>query len=236
MANDLTVFLLIGQSNMAGRGRLGEVPALRDPRVSMFRDGCWMPATEPLHTDKPAIAGVGLGMSFAAELVARASVTPIGLVPCAVGGTALSCWMSGADLYKRAVALTQQALSQGQLRGILWHQGEGDADTAEDANSYGRRFQQMIGGLRLRLSAADVPVIAGELGTFLQSRTDCNYFNVVNRQLRELVGRLPAYGCASADGLTDNGDSLHFNSVSLREFGRRYAHKYIDMGVPSSPQ
>ena len=30
----------------------------------------------------------------------------------------------------------------------------------------------------------------------------------------------------SAKGLTDNGDSVHFNAVSLREFGIRYAMKY----------
>ena len=64
MDNQLSIFLLIGQSNMAGRGRLEEVSALQDPQIFMFRDGRWIVAEEPLHTDKPDIAGVGLGMSF----------------------------------------------------------------------------------------------------------------------------------------------------------------------------
>jgi hypothetical protein len=229
MDNARNIFLLIGQSNMAGRGRLNEVPAMRNPQVSMFRDGRWITAEEPLHTDKPEIAGVGLGMSFAVELVKRAHFTSVGLVPCAVGGTPLSRWMPRADLYESAVSVAQHALSDGTLRGILWHQGEGDSGNADDGDSYGHRFHQMINALRLQLTDENVPVITGELGPFLERHANCGFFKVVNQQLQELAGRLPAYGCASAKGLTDNGDSLHFNSESLREFGRRYANKYLDI-------
>jgi len=118
MNSELNIFLLIGQSNMAGRGRFDEVSTLRDPQVSMFQDGRWTVAEEPLHTDKPIIAGVGLGMSFAVELLTRAHPTPIGLVPCAVGGTQLSRWMPGADLYENAVSITRLALSNPSF--ALW--------------------------------------------------------------------------------------------------------------------
>lgn len=229
MDNELNVFLLIGQSNMAGRGRLNEVPALLDPQVWMFRDGGWITAEEPLHTDRPEIAGVGLGMSFAVELIARDYLTPIGLVPCAMGGSPLSRWMPGADLYENAVALTQRALSRGTLRGILWHQGESDSDNVDDADTYGKRFQVMISSLRLQLATERVPVITGELGMFLQNSGGCRFFNVVNQQLRELEAHLPAYGCVSAKGLADQGDKLHFSAQSLREFGRRYANTYIEI-------
>ena len=226
MNDERSVFLLIGQSNMAGRGRLEEVPTLSDPRISMFRDGSWMAAREPLHTDKPAIAGVGLAMSFAAELLAGDPEAPVGLIPCAVGGTPLSRWMPGADLYENALSTARLALGGGSLRGILWHQGEGDSGSADAAASYGRRFGDMIGALRSQLSANGAAVIAGELGPFLDSREGCEFAHLVNQQLRELESSMPAYGCVSAKGLTDNGDGLHFNSVSLREFGVRYAMKY----------
>jgi len=46
-------FLLIGQSNMAGRGIIGEVPAI-DHRGLMFmlRNGRWQPMTEPINPDR----------------------------------------------------------------------------------------------------------------------------------------------------------------------------------------
>ncbi len=225
---EINVFLLIGQSNMAGRGRLDDVADISHPDVLMFREGRWSPAKEPLHTDKPATAGVGLGMSFAVELMARRAMKPIGLVPCAVGGTPLSRWMPGGDLYENAVSVVQCALRDGGvLKGILWHQGEKDSVNADDANSYGQRLQQMIGRLRKELMAEHVPVVAGELGPFLTNRPQCNFFGIVNQHLWGCVEQLPAFTCVSAAGLTDNGDALHFNSTSLREFGRRYADAYL---------
>jgi hypothetical protein len=224
----INVFLLVGQSNMAGRGHLHEVPALSDPDVLMFREGRWIEAKEPLHTDRPAIAGVGLGMSFAMELLTRRAGKPIGLVPCAVGGSQLRQWMPGADFYVNAVSLARGALADGTLKGILWHQGESNSENADDANSYGQRLRQMISRLRVELMAEHVPVITGELGPFLANYPPCSsFFNIINQQLRGLVEQVPDYACVSAAGLTDNGDALHFNSASLREFGRRYADAYV---------
>jgi hypothetical protein len=221
MKEQLDIFLLIGQSNMAGRGRLDEVEVLRDPRILVFRQGQWMTAAEPLHTDK-AEAGIGIGMSFAVEVLRSRGVS-IGLVPCAVGGTPLSRWMPGEDIYENAVSVTRSALSKGTLRGILWHQGEGDSANMDDAKSYGQRFQLMIRYLRSTLSVPGVPVIAGELGTFLPIA----HSGLVNQQLRELEEYLPAYACVTSKGLTDKGDRVHFDSKSLREFGIRYAKKYL---------
>lgn len=229
MANRLNIFLLIGQSNMAGRGRFNEVPQLEHPQVFMFRADRWITAMEPLHTDKPQIAGIGLGMSFAVELIRAAGMAPVGLIPCAVGGTPLSRWMPGADLYENAMGTARAALAAGNLKGILWHQGENDSGNREDAASYGERLRDMIQSLRADLSAHSVPVVAGELGHFLRHAQGCGFFELVNRSLRELEGRLPAYACAGAEGLFDNGDVVHFDAVSLREFGIRYAKRFLEV-------
>ena len=230
MNSNLNVFLLIGQSNMAGRGRLDDVPSLQHAEVSMFRDGRWIPAEEPLHTDKPGIAGIGLGMSFAVQLATRAAIAPIGLIPCAFGGTSLAEWMPCTELYENAVSLALAAmLNGGQLRGILWHQGESDSGNRDDAGSYGRRFQAMIQKLRTELSAETVPVITGELGPFLQKDDGTEFSAVVNQELRGLEDAVPVYGCVGAHDLGHNGDELHFDAASLREFGIRYATTYIEL-------
>ena len=220
------VFLLIGQSNMAGRGIIDEVPAIDDPNILMFRDGEWVTAHEPLHTDKPERTGIGIGMSFAQEILAAEPEAPVGLVPCAVGGTPLSRWMPGADLSEAAVAIARKALVDGELRGFLWHQGEGDSGE-ENAASYGQRLTAAIGGLRAQLDAAETPFIAGELGRFLAEHEPVSHFATVNRALVQLSAEVPLYGCARSAGLTDKGDSVHFDSRSLREFGRRYAVEYL---------
>lgn len=229
MENPLHIFLLIGQSNMAGRGKLDQVQAIHCPEIHMFREGEWGVAEEPLHTDKPRIAGIGLGMSFAVDIFQKSSLSPLGLVPCAVGGTPLSRWMPGADLYEEAVATCKAALKDGSLAGILWHQGEGDSGDKDDAESYGDRLYKMLTTLRTELGAQSAPVITGELGPFLKDHEATPHYETVNAGLRGLETRLPRYRCAGAEGLTDNHDNLHFNAASLREFGRRYATCFLEI-------
>ena len=213
---------------MAGRGPLDAVPPIEHPLIFMFREGSWMIAREPLHTDKPAIAGIGPGMSFAVAVLEQKPEAQVGLVPCAVGGTPLKRWMPGADLFNNAVAVARQACAGGTLKGILWHQGENDSAREEDTTTYGQRLEKMIPALRDNLGCPEVPFIAGELGAFLaRSTIPRPMYALINRQLRELGGRVPHCACASAEGLKDKGDCLHFDSASLREFGRRYARAWL---------
>lgn len=221
MSKDL--ILLIGQSNMAGRGLLGEVPLLENAQVEMLRDGKWQAASEPLHTDK-ATAGVNLAMSFAAEYLKTSPNANIGLIPSAVGGTPLSRWMPGCDLYENALAHARQASEHGSLKAILWHQGEADAQDIELAQSYGQRLSEMVAALRAALTAPDVPFICGGLGDFLTDHATCVHYIMVNEALQNLSA--PPCGFASAAGLGHLGDGIHFSSIALREFGRRYAAEF----------
>ena len=220
----IQTFLLIGQSNMAGRGPLDEVPPIVNPDVRMFRDGVWMPATEPLHNDKPAMAGIGPGMRFADVLQRRHGGT-IGVVPCAFGGTALREWQPGEPLFTAAVQATRAALlAGGILRGILWHQGESDSDTREDAERYISGFWSMYIPLTEQIGGRNVPFLIGGLGDFLANfAPGCRYYQTTNRKLKEIAASGPAFEWVSATGLTDRGDSLHFDARSQRVFGLRYA-------------
>lgn len=231
MDKSRNLFLLIGQSNMAGRGDLNAVPPLNHPQIAMFRNGAWMPAEEPLHTDKPAIAGIGLGMSFAASLLKTYPGANIGLLPCAFGGTPLDRWMPGEELYLNAVEITKRAVSDGALRGILWHQGEGDSQDRHKADAYGRRLTEMVTRLRADLNAEHAPFIAGELGGFLKNHSTCIHFKTINAILKELGHDLPLHDWVSAHDLKDKGDILHFDAASLREFGRRYAAVYLNLAT-----
>lgn len=225
----MDIFLLIGQSNMAGRGRLVEVAAITHPHVHMFRDGQWQAAAEPLHQDK-ASAGAGLAMSFAQTMAERYPSMQVGLIPVAVGGTPLSRWMPACDLYQNAVEVARTAVSSADtLRGILWHQGEADSVQHDTATTYAERLREMITMLRHELDAPHVPFVAGELGPFLARRANMSLFETVNTQLHLLETLLPHYAVVSASDLSDNGDNLHFNAPSLRTFGLRYAEVFCKL-------
>lgn len=218
-------FLLIGQSNMAGRGSLQEVEPINNNNIFMFRDNQWVEAEEPLHTDKPEIAGIGLGMSFA-DILQRKSNKKIGLIPCAFGGTSLGEWQKGEPLYSNAVKETKEALKNSSLKGILWHQGESDSSSTHNAESYKERFLPFINSLTKDIGIKNVPIILGELGEFLVDHDKSIYSHIVNEELKNIGKTDKCFAFVSAKQLTDMGDSLHFDAKSLRVFGERYARKW----------
>jgi hypothetical protein len=93
----MDLYLLIGQSNMAGRGQTDEASNPKSPHIwAINRQNEWKMAADPLHSDKPAVVGVGPGLTFAQTILAKNPDRIIGLIPCAVGGSAIDDWQPGA--------------------------------------------------------------------------------------------------------------------------------------------
>lgn len=222
----LDLYLLMGQSNMAGRGVLPEGKVSQQRILKLSPNNEWTYGVEPLHHDKPAVVGAGLGMSFARAMADANSKATIGLIPCAVGGTPLERWMKGGDLYEQALVRARIAMKKGTLKGILWHQGEGDSGHEGKSQSYADRLTQMVSDLRADLGAGEVPFVAGKLGDFLpmeDKEKKPSFWPLVNEKIATIPTRVPLSAVVESTGLTHKGDHVHFDTESLREFGRRYA-------------
>lgn len=231
---DLHLYLLMGQSNMAGRGVVAEQDKQPHPRVLKFsKEKQWLPAIDPLHFDKSQ-AGVGLGKTFGEVMAESNPKVTIGLIPCAVGGTPIARWKKGADLYANALDRAKAAMKDGTLHGVLWHQGETDSGNQDIANHYGTTLTQLVTDLRSDLSVGDVPFVAGKLGEFLnRGKGDKpSYWPVINEQLDGLPKLLKNSAVASSKDLKHKGDVLHFDSPSFREFGKRYAAEMLKLQAP----
>ncbi|MEY4188451.1 MAG: Arylsulfatase [Planctomycetota bacterium] len=222
---NLQIYVLMGQSNMAGRGLLEKTREPLHPKILMLtKEERWEPASEPLHFDK-SIAGAGLGASFSLRMSAAEPQAMIGLVPCAVGGTPLSRWQKGADLYEQALKRIRAAQKAGIVRGVLWHQGENDALDLQQAESYGRRLAEMVNDLRQDTGNSQLPFVAGTLGDFLSDDAAGNpsHWRTVNAQLLLLPGLTSRTAIVDASGLKPKSDGVHFDTPSLRTLGERYA-------------
>ena len=217
-------FLLIGQSNMAGRGFLNEAKAINNEKIYILRNGRWQKMFRPVHPDR-SFAGVCLAESFA-ESYANKYGVDVGLIPCADGGTSLDQWKKGELLYDNAVNNARLAMRTSKIVGILWHQGEADA-RPELASTYKERFEKMISQMQKDIGI-NVPVIIGELGYFLQNFGDGSLreYTLVNSALKEIADNNANINLVSAEGLTSNPDNLHFNAESLYEFGLRYFDEF----------
>ncbi len=231
---EILSFLLIGQSNMAGRGELADVAPIESKQCYMLRMGRWQKLSEPINPDRAIFggnfcSGVGPGGSFA-QGVAAALDCRVGLIPCADGGTNLGQWMPGEVLFDHAVLMTRLAQRTSRLGGILWHQGESDCHTDGDVAAYKERFITMITMLRRALGAESLPLLIGELSESIGEEWHlADRPQRMNAVFRELAAILPHTAVVSSAGLALKPDHLHFNAVSQRTFGTRYCEAYLDL-------
>lgn len=225
------LYLLMGQSNMAGRGRVAAADTLTHPRIWVLKqDSTWATARSPLHYDKPS-AGVGPGMQFARELAATAPTDTLGLIPAACGGASITSWLPGgyhdqtqSYPFDDAVSRARIASSKGRIRGILWHQGESDSHDGR-YQLYRQRLDSVMHLIQEELGLEDVPIVVGQLAPFFVRRVP--EAAEINRILHEFAEAHPNVGIVSAEGLTHKGDSTHLSSESAREMGRRYAREML---------
>ena len=226
----LHLYLLVGQSNMAGRGAVDEESKKADPRILMFtRTLQWQPATDPLHFDKP-VAGVGPGLAFAKAMAAKAEGVRIGLIPCAVGGTSIKLWVPGAfdtvtrtHPYSDMLDRVRAAQKDGVLKGILWHQGEADQNAA---GAYAGLLGDLIRRLRVDCGA-DVPFVAGEISSFKSNTVEGALG--INAAIHSLEGKVERFGWVSSEGLRHKGDEVHYDAGSARMLGVRYAERMAEL-------
>lgn len=224
------VFVLAGQSNMAGRG----IPESTDTItcrhiITINENGDTIPAREPLHFYEPKTKGVGIGFAFARELKKHIpdSVTIL-LIPTAVGGSSINQWIKNSthrnvtllSNFREKVAIGSK---YGEIKAILWHQGESDVNQTGIAQRK-ERLEILLREFRTATNKPQLPVIMGEIGTFLKDSTGAQQMNI---QLQQFADSLQNISIVSSKGLTHKGDFLHFDTTSQHELGKRFAEKYI---------
>lgn len=232
-SDKITSFLMIGQSNMAGRGEFSDVTPIDNDKCFMLRMGRWQKMTEPINPDRAIWgtkfhSGVGLAASFADEFTKEYNES-CGLIPCADGGTKLCQWMPGEILFDHAVMMTTLAKRTSELGGILWHQGESDC-TNLDTEKYKCDFIKMITELRKQLGNENLPLVIGELASDIGLKwVDEGAVKKLNETFYEISKELKNTIVVSSKDLCLKDDEIHFDAKSLREFGKRYFNAYKEL-------
>ena len=227
---NLWVFIMAGQSNMAGRGMVEPKDTIPNKRiVTINQKGELIIAKEPLHWYEPERTGLDCGYSFATALIKNipANISVL-LIPTAVGGSSISQWL--ADSLYRNVKLfsnfkekTEIAKQFGVIKGILWHQGESDANE-KDIPLYKKRLGLLFSKFRSTVRNNELPILLGELGSFSDNSAK---FDSINKQIHAYAGEDKNSRVISTKDLKDKGDHLHFDSKGQRTMGRRFAKAYL---------
>lgn len=222
-------FLLIGQSNAAGRGFANEVEPIINDKIKVLRNGRWWPMYVPVNPDR-VTAGISLIESFA-DLYSKQKNVEVGIIPCADGGTSLDQWSVGGLLFDHACYMAELASRTSIIAGVLWHQGESDCEQTLYP-LYEQKFTKILKAFKEKLNLNDVPFLIGGLGEYLEfcprGERFKNYVHV-NSALKNVAKNNPMTGFVSAEGLKPNPDYLHFSAKALREFGERYYKEFLKL-------
>ncbi|HUQ94621.1 MAG TPA: sialate O-acetylesterase, partial [Bryobacteraceae bacterium] len=167
--------------------------------------------------------GAGMGLPFAKEMLRRTGI-PIGLIPCAHGGTSMDQWSpaekdkQGASLY--GATLRRFLATGGQIRGVLWYQGESDANP-KLAPEFGAKFEKLIAAMRQDFGQPDLPFYYVQIGRHINYTNQAEW-NAVQEAQRKLEPQIPKVGLVPAVDLSLD-DGIHISTQDQKRLARRIA-------------
>ncbi len=234
---DFHIFLLMGQSNMAG-GMRGEhlLPEDKEPVPHVVyiptpaKRFSWKPAAHPLHVRHNRPRSFGLGLPFAKEYLKNHPGVTVGLIPVAKGGARIDILKKGSNIYEDAMKKALFATEKGTIKGVLWHQGESDC-RKERRETYESKLHQLIAGVRSDLQIEDLPFIVGNLPEFRVIGKEPETIAGI-KEIMAILRRVPEQvkhtGFVETTELTacDAPKYSHFDRKSYITLGQRYAQVY----------
>lgn len=237
------LWLLAGQSNMAGYGR----DVAYDPPelgVHLFgNDGAWKLAAHPLNDSVGTIypenaeyaSSTSPALAFGRALKHRLGV-PVGLIQASLGGSPLSSWHPEENGYLSR-AMLRRIERTGKVGGVLWYQGCSDTDTDDAAGRYLERFARTVEFWRETLG--DVPVATVQLNRHVSAAKERDRRWGLVREAQRLAERaIPRVVTVPANDLTLT-DGIHNSSAANVVIGERLANavlaRFYDLPGQTAP-
>ena len=241
------LFLLGGQSNMDGCGSWNELPEkMRETpanvRIWDNRKQEW----KKIGEDTTAIAR---NLQFGPELVFSQRISAafpdheIRLVKTSAGGTSLALgWLPDKkkmyarfiDNYRNALDDLEKSGHKVETTGMLWMQGEGDADTIERAEAYEKNLVILLADVRGKTGNPKLPVVIGRISSSLLKKTPWNfeYAPIVQKAQDAVTAKDSDTYLVQTDDLPTLKDNTHFDTSGQSTLGERMAGQMLKALAP----
>ena len=226
------IFVLAGQSNMAGRGLIQPSDTIPNNRIlTINATNELIVAKEPLHFYEPNLTGLDCGMSFANRLLQGVgNEISILLIPAAVGGSSSHQWL-GDSIHRDVKLMTNfrqrvsSAAKFGTIKGILWHQGESDTND-KSIPGYEERLAKIYQEFRRICEDPTLLILIGNLGSYSENQ---HRWNAVNAAIEKYASSDKNAFVIETFDLKSKADKIHFDAEGQRTMGIRMAETFLNI-------
>jgi hypothetical protein len=259
------VFLLAGQSNMAGLGGYaGNNPSLPPPNPadrpcpspydvpqsavklwSNLTSGAWVDL-QPGYGHKFAETDKTFGPEVTFGYTLHHSLFPsddIYLIKCSLDRNSLAYdWNpngTGATYNSfKSIVNTAMADLQGKglspsIAGMLWMQGEADAQNAATAAAYKTNLKNLIAKVRGDFNAPEMPFVLGRITTYYDTKPTPGGNAVVRTAQMAIPSEVTHTACINTDDL-EWAYIGHYGTQGQIDLGIRFANQFAPVPEPSS--
>ena len=223
----LDIYIALGQSNMSGRGYMVKADSISIDSVYLLTPGGNMEiASNPLNKYSSleymgSTNRIGPACSFV-KMMRTKTGHNIGLMQNSKGGSAIASWIKGSadKYYEEAIRRTLQAKPFGDIKGIIWHQGESNTS---DTTLYKTQLSKMVTDFRSDLGLPNLFFIAGQINQWQ------TWGAPFNKMIQNISKFIPYSDWVSSLGLTPLIDTTdpHFDAPSQKILGEEYAAKML---------
>jgi hypothetical protein len=246
--SEIDVFLIAGQSNAKGRATDAPSPTITGNSILQVNNGVISLANDPVGVGSSQAVNYSAWPQFGItynQLTGR----NIAFTPSAVSGTSQVAaadigngnWSPTGGLYNLSISRvtsTINALKQAGytpiFKGILWLQGETDADGINNSTiiqaDYSTGLQQMIANYR-SVYGSTMPFYIIRIGTRVGS-SDVGYSQVRDTQVTiaeaDPYTKVIYYGAVDFPARNLMGDQYHYKVAAYNEIGRIGAFEVVN--------
>ena len=237
------IFIQAGQSNSEGYG-FGPAEHPYEPSEQVWYMNGDFTLTQAAETVTGNEIQSTYGLSFAREYLKAGLLKPdrkLLILRTSVGGTGFldHRWGMTDDLYLRMMDMIHTALElnpENRLMGMLWHQGETDAQLNADYDTHFRNLSGLVRSVRETFHVPELPFIAGDFVQHWKSENAAISEPVI-QAIRAVCRDCGPGAFVETDGLLSNfqqlgrptldwEDNIHFSRNSCDLLGQRYFDAY----------